>query len=234
MEKHIDKLVDGEEEESYASGFANLVFQDDDDDSDNKLELRSHKEKSVTVDDDENAEDTYTNSLTPRSPRTNLSLDKNVLHELTATVSLTADTTSQGHSKPTSLNTKEKLREIPDLLKNLILELTVEKINELIKEAVPRLINAAITRDREIAPTNVPELISQEFSTHAPKIIIELFQSHMQNIFLSLYPTTSSSTATAPTANIQHQLYLTMKANLQDEAANLKLWEILKTKFETS
>ncbi|GJT27998.1 hypothetical protein Tco_0908273 [Tanacetum coccineum] len=65
-------------------------------------------------------------------------------------------------------------------------KLTVAKTNELIKEAVPRLVNVAITRDREIAPTNVPELISQEFANHAPKIIGELFKSHMKNIIYAV------------------------------------------------
>ncbi|GKA97318.1 hypothetical protein Tco_0825212 [Tanacetum coccineum] len=211
MEKDIDKLVDGEDEESYANEFANFVFQDDDDDSDNRLELESHKENLETIDDDdENAKEKIQTPIPspPRSPRTNLSSDKNVSQEMTTTVSPIADTTSQGHSKQTSINTKEKMREIPDLLKNLIPELTVAKTNELIKEAVPRLVNATITRDREIAPTN--------------------------NTVLSLYPTTSLSTATTSTANIQHQLYLTMKANLQDQAADPELWEILKAKFETS
>ncbi|GJS54182.1 hypothetical protein Tco_0627544 [Tanacetum coccineum] len=171
-----------------------------------------------------------------------------------ATVSPTPDTTSQDHSKPTSINTKvlpgsiagmsrhrskimkhlkttfvtnkyfqEKMREIPNLLKNLVPELTVAMTNEINKEVVPRLVNATITRDREIALTNVPQLISQEFTTHAPKIIGELFQSHMQNTVLNLYPTSISSTATTSTADLQHQLYLRMKTNFQDQAADPEL-----------
>ncbi|GJX60919.1 hypothetical protein Tco_0292309 [Tanacetum coccineum] len=42
-----------------------------------------------------------------RSPMTNLSLDKIISMELTDTVSPTPDTTSQGHSKHTSINTKD-------------------------------------------------------------------------------------------------------------------------------
>ncbi|GKB56824.1 hypothetical protein Tco_0913010, partial [Tanacetum coccineum] len=120
---------------------------------------------------------------------------------------------------------QEKMREIPDLLKNLVPEITIAKTNEMIKEA-PRLVDLAIKRDRETAPTNVHELISKEFATHAPRIIRELFQSHMQNTVLNLYPTISSSTTTS--------LYLTMKKNLQDQATNPELREILKAKFETS
>nr|GEV98837.1 hypothetical protein [Tanacetum cinerariifolium] len=41
-----------------------------------------------------------------RSLRTDLSSDKTISEELTDTVSPTPDTTSQGHSEPTSINTK--------------------------------------------------------------------------------------------------------------------------------
>ncbi|GKE03254.1 hypothetical protein Tco_1395272 [Tanacetum coccineum] len=108
-----------------------------------------------------------------------------------------------------------KIREVLDHCNNVVLELTFAKTNEMLKEEIPRLVNLAVTRDREIALKNLLELISKEFTAHAPGIIAELFQKHMQNTTLNLYPTTSSSTATS-TADIQHQLYLMMKSNPQD------------------
>ncbi|GJS77879.1 retrovirus-related pol polyprotein from transposon TNT 1-94 [Tanacetum coccineum] len=54
----------------------------------------------------------------------------------------------------------------------------------------------------------------------------------MQNTTLNLYPTTNPSTAKISTVDLQHQLYLKMKSKPQDLAADLELWEILKTKFE--
>ncbi|GJS93588.1 hypothetical protein Tco_0800556 [Tanacetum coccineum] len=56
FEEDSSKLVDGEDEESYASKFAYSMFQDYDDDSENKIDPRSHKEHPETVDDgdDEN------------------------------------------------------------------------------------------------------------------------------------------------------------------------------------
>ncbi|GJZ66106.1 hypothetical protein Tco_0622802 [Tanacetum coccineum] len=110
--------------------------------------------------------------------------------------------------------------------------MTVAKTNEMIKEAIPRLVDLAVTRDREIAPTNVLGLISKEFTTHAPGIITDLFQKHMQNTTLNLYPTTSSSNATTSTTDIQHQLYLTTKSNPQHQAVDPELWDILTAKFE--
>ncbi|GJR28635.1 hypothetical protein Tco_1104867 [Tanacetum coccineum] len=119
-----------------------------------------------------------------------------------------------------------KIREVLDHCNNFVPELTFSKTNEMIKEEMPRLVNLAVQKDREIAPTNVPELILKEFSTHGPKIIEQLFQKHIQNTTLNLYPTTSSSTAEISTTDLQHQLYLTMKT----QVADTELWEILKTK----
>ncbi|GKC51791.1 hypothetical protein Tco_1074536 [Tanacetum coccineum] len=53
LEEDIAKMVDGKDEDSYASDFADLVFQDDDDDSGNTIEPESHKENPKTVDDDD-------------------------------------------------------------------------------------------------------------------------------------------------------------------------------------
>ncbi|GJX47550.1 retrovirus-related pol polyprotein from transposon TNT 1-94 [Tanacetum coccineum] len=172
----------------------------------------------------------------PRSPRKDLSLDKTILQELMETASPTTATTStsrksrilsesivgmsrrhgqiRNHIKSKFVTNKffmGKIQEVLDLCNNIVPELTFAKTNEMIKEAVPRLVNLVVKRDREIASTNVPKLISKEFATHGPRMIEELFQKHIQNTTFNLYPTTSSSTAATSTANHQHQLYLTMK-----------------------
>ncbi|GJR49800.1 hypothetical protein Tco_1400321 [Tanacetum coccineum] len=52
--KEIDKLVDGDEdEESYASAFADTMLNDNDDDTGSKLEPESHKEHPEHVTDDD-------------------------------------------------------------------------------------------------------------------------------------------------------------------------------------
>ncbi|GKD83845.1 hypothetical protein Tco_1350684, partial [Tanacetum coccineum] len=53
----------------------------------------------------------------------------------------------------------------------------------------------------------VPALISKEFDDQAPTIIEELFKIHMKN---------------------------NMKSNLQDQANDPELWDVLKRKFEKS
>ncbi|GJS97551.1 hypothetical protein Tco_0804519 [Tanacetum coccineum] len=54
QQEEIDKLVDGvEDEESYASAFADSVINNDDDDTGSKLEPESHKEHPEHVSDDD-------------------------------------------------------------------------------------------------------------------------------------------------------------------------------------
>ncbi|GJW48882.1 hypothetical protein Tco_0080528 [Tanacetum coccineum] len=69
-------------------------------------------------------------------------------------------------------------------------------------------------------------------TAHGPNMIEELFRQHMQNTTPNLYPKTSSSNATKSSIDIQQQLYLTIKVNLQDQVADPEIWEILKAKFE--
>ncbi|GKC21822.1 hypothetical protein Tco_1023972 [Tanacetum coccineum] len=240
-EEENEKMVKGEEdEESYISEFADSMLNDDVDDFDESKDdnVKKTDDAAEEKDNDDQTDQTLvrihaTGSMetrnekmqtpipTPtRSPRKGLSLDKTILEELTAPVSLTTATTS---------------KEVLDHCNNVVPELAFAKTNELIKEEMPRLVELAVQMDRELPFTSVLELISKEFATHGPKMIEELFRTHMQNTTLNLYPTSStlsSSTTTMSTANLQYQLYLNMKSKPQDQAADLDLWEILKRKLE--
>ncbi|GKE12863.1 hypothetical protein Tco_1416414 [Tanacetum coccineum] len=98
--------------------------------------------------------------------------DDNAL-ELTTNVSPTPDTTFKepSMSQPTSSTCKI----LPGSV--AIIKLTVDKTNELMKEAIPRMVNDAVNKDREIFTDVVPELLAKEFATHAPKILKELRNS---------------------------------------------------------
>nr|GEU78544.1 hypothetical protein [Tanacetum cinerariifolium] len=248
-EEEIEKMVEGEDdEELYASDFADSMFQDDSDDSEKKYDKKDDEKEN----DDEKKDETSSMKTrkekmqTPihsptRSPRKNLSSYKTLSQEFTATVSPSAATTSnvkksKAKRKARSTSTISKILpgKVLDHCNNIVPELTFAKTNEMLKQESPRLVNLAVNQDREIAPTNLPELISKEFATHAPGIITELFQKYMQNTILNLYPTTSSSTDATSTADLQHRLYLTMKIKLQDQTDDPELWEILKAKFEKS
>ncbi|GKC15704.1 hypothetical protein Tco_1012486 [Tanacetum coccineum] len=67
-----------------------------------------------------------------------------------------------------------------------------------------------------------------------PKIIEELFKNYVQNNVIQVHPTTTTSTETTSSADLEQQLYLKMKISLQDQANDPALWEVLKRKFEKS
>ncbi|GKD23330.1 hypothetical protein Tco_1225033 [Tanacetum coccineum] len=182
------KVVEGENnEESYADKFVDSMIHDDVDDSGDMIEPGSHKEHpEVVVDDDDNKEekkdekkDDEMGSLenrtekmqtpiptTPRSPRINLSSDKNIAQELTDTVSLSTATTSKDPHKKRRISSRYS--HLPGALRRMCRR------------------QGYMIRDME-----------RKF-------------------------------------DLQQQLYLKMKSNLQDQANDLALWDVLKRKFEKS
>ncbi|GJX83671.1 hypothetical protein Tco_0333152 [Tanacetum coccineum] len=274
-QEEIDKLVDGDEdEESYASAFADSVINNDDDDTGSKLEPRSHKEHPEHVFDydekkqndeevekekevveivkETNVEDTSAKKnievvmeeevvdmsgsqeirkeqkQTPipspiRSPRNDLSSDlADTVTPTTVTSSKTPSTTTH-QKKSFTAKTRQKIKEVIQHYDKIVLELTVTKTNEMLKKEMPRLVKLAVNKDREVSPVDISGMVSKEFVAHGPKLIEELFQKHMQNTTLNLYPKTKSSTATTSSADLQQQLYLSMKTKPQDQAADLEI-----------
>ncbi|GKE61038.1 hypothetical protein Tco_1511405, partial [Tanacetum coccineum] len=82
--------------------------------------------------------------------------------------------------------------------------------------------------------SEVPDLVSQEFNAQELKIIEDLFKNYLQSNVIQVHPTTTTSTKTTSSANLQQQLYFKMKRSLQDRANDPALWEVLKRKFEKS
>ncbi|GJS67690.1 hypothetical protein Tco_0682255 [Tanacetum coccineum] len=56
----------------------------------------------------------------------------------------------------------------------------------------------------------------------------------MKNTVLTVHPIISTLTATSTSVDLQHQLYLKMKVDLQTQVADPEMWDILKNKFEKS
>ncbi|GJW37009.1 hypothetical protein Tco_0059929 [Tanacetum coccineum] len=245
---------------------------DDVDDSEVRLEPGSHKENPEHVDDDDDKEeekvdekkDDEMSSLedrtrkmqtpippTLRSPRKNLSLDKNIAQELTATVSIPTTTTSKDpHFKRLISSRYSHLlgalrrmcRRQGYMIQNMerkcvtsdYLWKTHKKVDQVLHEIVPQLaeratddliennlkpcIAATIIKHRDAFRSEVPDHVSQEFHTHTPKIIEELFKSYVQSNVIQVHPTTTTSTETTSSADLQQQLYLKIKSNLQDQA----------------
>ncbi|GKA21597.1 hypothetical protein Tco_0701586 [Tanacetum coccineum] len=126
------------------------------------------------------------------------------------------------------------MEDICEFIHNKVLEFTVSTTNDLIKETLPKMVTDVVNKERESSQVVIPALISHEFSLHAPKIIEELFRIHMPNAILNVHPTTSASTATTTTSDLQKQLYLKMKSDHQAQVAYPELWDGLKAKFEKS
>ncbi|GJW84915.1 hypothetical protein Tco_0158060 [Tanacetum coccineum] len=170
VEEEIEKMVEGEEdEESYASTFADSMLNDDVDDSGTKIEPGSHKENLKVVndvnvirkkDDEKNDEDVEKMDDVAKEKNN----DTTFSEELTTPVSPDTATTSMHKSKKGFTYNKTKI-----LLGKHCWHMTFGKTNEMIKEELPCLINLAVNKDHEIDPINVPELISKEFATHGPK-----------------------------------------------------------------
>ncbi|GJZ91419.1 hypothetical protein Tco_0663346 [Tanacetum coccineum] len=120
-----------------------------------------------------------------------------------------------------------KMREVLDHCNKVVPKITFAKTNEMIREEMPRLVNLAVNKDREVDPIHAQKMIAKEFATHGPKIIEELFRKHMLNTTTTCTPTAGKSSA-----DLQHQLYLNMKSKPQDQAADSEIWEILKAKFK--
>ncbi|GKA15112.1 retrovirus-related pol polyprotein from transposon TNT 1-94 [Tanacetum coccineum] len=242
MKEDIDKLFDDEEDDSYASAFVDLVFQDDED-TGTRIEPKSHKEHLETIDDDDN--DVVKEKKDDGMDDDDKDVDnddhalvrkkvpeKTISEELIVNVSPTHDTNSKEPSmyqhtsssrnilpgsvaelsrrsgqlnkqlKDTFISKEyfeSKMKEMSAKLNIIVPELTVDKTNELIKEAVPRMIKDAVKKDQEIFTDAVPDI-----------------------------PTVKT------TADLKQQLYLTMKSDLQAQAADPEMWDILKKKFEKS
>ncbi|GJU67704.1 hypothetical protein Tco_1253963 [Tanacetum coccineum] len=71
----------------------------------------------------------------------------------------------------------------------------------------------------------LPALISKEFDAQAPQILEELFKNYIQTNVIQVHPTTTTSTKTTSSTDLQQQLYLKMKSNLQYQANDPALWD---------
>ncbi|GKC58506.1 hypothetical protein Tco_1086104 [Tanacetum coccineum] len=209
--------------------FVDSVFLNEEDSSD-RIEPESHKDKHNEINDDDNDEtkddkkddddhDDHaliktrrTRSLkvrtekmqTPipspsRTPRKDLSLDKAITEELTGI--------------------KEKVGEV---LHDIVPKIALNATKDRSEDNLPWIVANAVKKERESSQAAIPVLTSQEFTAHAPKITEELFRIHMQNTILNVHPTTSASTATI-TSDLQEQLYLKMKSDLQAQVVDPEL-----------
>ncbi|GJW64478.1 retrovirus-related pol polyprotein from transposon TNT 1-94 [Tanacetum coccineum] len=218
------QVVEGDEDvESYADKFAASIIHDDVDESGDRIEPESHKENPEHVDDDnekeEEKKDDEMGSLeirtekmqtpiptTPRSPRINLSLNKHIAQELTDTVSLSTPTTSKDSHKQRRISSK--YNHLPGALRRMcrhqgymIRDMECKCVTTYEFWKVHGKVDQVIYEIRDAFQDAVHALISKEFDEQAPQIIEELFKQYVQH---------------------------NMKSNLQDQANDSALWDVLK------
>ncbi|GJZ15986.1 hypothetical protein Tco_0551663 [Tanacetum coccineum] len=232
------------------------IVKKDDDDSEDRIEPESHKDNPEVVNDDDDKEiqqkddemgsleirneETQTTIPTPlSSPRKILSLDKKTFQELTDIVSNPTTSTSR-HSQVKKRISKKyshlsgALRRMCRRQGYMIQDMERKCVTTAKFWETHNKIDDILHEDRDAFRSQVPAFISKEFKAHALAIIEELFKNHVQSNFIHVHPTTNTSTKTESSANLQYQLYLKMKRNLQDRADDIALWEALRRKFEKS
>ncbi|GJR69160.1 hypothetical protein Tco_0015225 [Tanacetum coccineum] len=206
-----------------------------------ELVLGSHKENPKYVDDDDDKQEEKVDEkegnemgsleirtekmqtpipITPRSSRINLSSDKNIVQELTDTVSLSTPTTSKAPHKQRHISSKYNhlpgaLRRMCRLQGYMIKNMdqkcvttdyfwkTHKKVDQVLYEIIP-----------QIAERATDDLIENNLKPCIAEIIIK-----------DVHPTTTTSTDTTSSADLKKQLYLKMKKILQDRANDIALWE---------
>ncbi|GJV12858.1 hypothetical protein Tco_1354399 [Tanacetum coccineum] len=262
VEEDIENMVEGkEDEESYASEFADSVFNDDEDDFRGERNIEKEKKDGKKDDYKDKDNDDHTDhtlvrtqatgsmeirkeklhTLIPspsRSPRKNLSSDKNLSQELTESVSPSTATTSKDQSK--KIRISKKYSHIPGVIHRMCrrqgymiqrMEWKYVIDSEFWKNNVKRAVADTIIQERNAFQAEVPAIVTNEFVDQAPRIIKELFKSYVSNNVIHVHPTTSTSTTTTSSTVLQQQLYLKMKSNLKDQATDPELDDVFRPQY---
>nr|GEW33805.1 retrovirus-related Pol polyprotein from transposon TNT 1-94 [Tanacetum cinerariifolium] len=202
------------------------LVEKDDDDSEDRIEPGSHKDHPKVVDDDDDdkereKQDDEMGSLEVRNKETMCRQQGYMIQDMERKCVSTA-------------KFWETHKKIDDILHEFVPQIAENVTNDLTETNLKPCIVNTIIKDHDAFRSEIPAFISHEFKAHAPAIIEELFKNHVQSNVIHVHPNTTKSTKTKSSANLQYQLYLKMKRNLQDRADDIALWEALRRKFEKS
>ncbi|GKC65544.1 uncharacterized mitochondrial protein-like protein [Tanacetum coccineum] len=207
LEEDVEKIIEGEDEESYASEFADLVFLDEED-TRNRLEPGSHKENPEIVDDDDvdDKNDEKKDDDDENDDHNDHTLVENKVTGIDGHLLPTSSTTSQDQSKAKCI--KERVDKV---LREIIPQIASNATNDIIEDNLSRVIADAVIKERDTFQATIPALISKEFSNHVLKIIEEIFKNHMKNNVITVHPTTSTSTATILARSLDSLYYILLQ-----------------------
>ncbi|GJZ90916.1 hypothetical protein Tco_0662843 [Tanacetum coccineum] len=208
-EEEIEKMVEGEDdEESYSNDKKDVEKANDDEEKDETGSMETRKEKMQTP-----------IPSPTRSPRKNLSLDKTLTQELMKTILPYTTTTSKAQRKTRRymiqcmekkyVNDREfwKVhRKVDKVLHEITPRIVENATNDVIKGNLKKFMPDTIIQERDALQAEVSALVLKEFADQAPHIIDELFKSYVVNNVIQVHPTTSTSTSTTPSTNLQQQL----------------------------
>ncbi|GJR28921.1 hypothetical protein Tco_1105153 [Tanacetum coccineum] len=179
----------------YLSEFADSVLNDDVDDSGTRLEPESHKENPKKVDDDdvEIEKEKKDDIDIEKEKKDDVEIEKEKKDEdiekeknndnVKETYKVVkekyiVDDVTDGRGSNSILVSKNKFVTSLDFFMSKICEVldiatilrtTFAKTKEMITNEMPRLVNLAVNKDREVDPINAKEMIAKEFATHGPK-----------------------------------------------------------------
>ncbi|GKA68418.1 putative reverse transcriptase domain-containing protein, partial [Tanacetum coccineum] len=140
----------------------NPEYVDDDDKEEEKVDAEEGNEMGSLEIRTEKMQTPIPTTL--RSPRINLSSDKNIIQELK------------------QRRISSKYNHLPDIHEiTLIPQITERATDDLIENNLKPCIAETIIEDRDAFRSKVHDLVSKEFNSHAPQIIEELFKQYVQN-----------------------------------------------------
>ncbi|GJU46868.1 hypothetical protein Tco_1204134 [Tanacetum coccineum] len=144
-----------------------------------KIEPESHKEhpEHVTDDDEEIEKEKKDEEVEKEKEDVEIEKEKDIIddgtvfEELTATISPTIATTSKDSSttKCKKRYFSHKTKTLPEVIDNcnkVIPKMKFAKMNEMIKEEMPRLVKLVVDKDREVSPVDISDIVSKEFAAH--------------------------------------------------------------------
>ncbi|GJY59583.1 hypothetical protein Tco_0459475 [Tanacetum coccineum] len=99
-----------------------------------------------------------------------------------------------------------------------------EKVDEVLHEIIPKIASNATN---DLIDENLPRIVANAVKK-------ERESSKDVNTVLNVHPTISASITTTTTCDLQYQLYLKMKTDLQAQVADPELWDVLRAKFKKS
>nr|GEX13687.1 hypothetical protein [Tanacetum cinerariifolium] len=246
----VEKIVEGEDEESYASEFTAHVFLNDDEDSGTWLEPGIHKENLETVDDDDKDEkkddkkdddgngDYDDHALLRNKVKGSLEVRNEKMKTPIPSpprsyrIDLSSDKTFSNELMATISSTDTTTSQDRTNSKCIYsnykhIPISLRDTNDLIENNLKIIVSNNIIQEIDFLQAEVPALISKEFADQAPKIIEELFKTHIKNNDITIHLTISTSTTIITSADLKQQLCLKMKRNFQDQADDPELWDVL-------